>query len=390
MEDIGRAVITKTRCSCWKGVLCCFLVIVTIVCSLIIVLSTNAYLMNEGFKRITVDSKPVYLNLSTNEIMEQAKRLGGGIKIPTISTHDKNERPNYLEAIKDLHAYIVSKYPNIHQAEYIERMFVNNYSLIYRVEGTSGNKRVYMLCGHLDVAPTPRRKLWDYNPFLGDIANKYKCSYCAAEDSCPKKEDDKYIHGRGAIDTKNVVFGILEVVEHLVKNNIRPSTTFYIAFSHDEEIGGMEGAKHIKTKMMDMLQEKGESIDFILDEGTPVVKNYFSFVKYPLIYISVTEAGSATLKLDLNSMPIDTTNTTLKKERCNQSRRLNNAMKKIVNKLQPFRYGDGPEYDTWRYVSFYMNEFVPKIIASNVWLFSRLIASGLIDPKQVNTRNYKI
>ena len=121
-----------------------------------------------------------------------------------------------------------------------------------------------------------------------------------------------------------------------------------------------------------------------------LIATILPFIKYPLIYISVTEAGSATFKLDLNSMPIDTTNTTLKKGRCDQSRRLNYAMKMIVNKPQPFRYGDGPEYDTWRYVSFYMNEFVPKIIASNVWLFSRLIAWGLIDPKQVNTRNYKI
>ena len=379
---------TKT-CSCWKffkTTFCALSIFFVLLGIFVAILSINAYFLTDGFERITLETNPVYLNLSKEEIQAQAKRLAGGIQIETISTKHKNKNQKYLQAIKDLHAYIESEYPSIHQADYIDKTVVSNYSLIYRVEGSSKNKNVYMLCGHLDVVPTPKPKLWDYDPFLGNIAPEHKCSYCdMAFDVC-KGEDIKYIHGRGAIDTKNVVFGILESLENLVKTNSRPNTTFYIAFSHDEEIGGSEGSAQIKIEMRKTLKQNQESLKFLLDEGTPVAKDYFPFIKDPLIYISVTEKGWNKVKLDMNSVPYEDSmnNTSLKRERCNRNRVIHDALKKIKKIEQPFRYGDGPEYDLWRYLSVYMDHFVYRLLASNMWLFTGLISSGLIDPKQVN------
>jgi carboxypeptidase PM20D1 len=273
----------------------------------------------------------------------------------------------------------------IHQAKFIEKTVISNYSLLYRVEGTSSNKSVYMLSGHLDVAPTPKRTFWDYEPFSGDIAIEHRCSYCdTAFDVC-EADTKKYVHGRGAIDTKNVVFGILEALENVLKNNSRPTRTFYIAFSHDEEIGGLDGSVQIKNEMKKVLKKYQEILDFILDEGTVVIKDYFSFIKDPLIYISVAEIGWNKVKVEMNPFTNDSVmnDLSMKKERCNNSWTLVGALRKLRDAQQPFRYGDGPESDTWSYLSLHMNHFVYKLLASNMWLFKGLISSGLVDASQV-------
>ena len=73
-------------------------------------LSVKAYMLTSGFTRITLDPNPTYLNLSEVEIKNQSQRLAGAIKIPTVSTNKKRERPEYLKAIKDLHLYISIHY----------------------------------------------------------------------------------------------------------------------------------------------------------------------------------------------------------------------------------------------------------------------------------------
>lgn len=40
----------------------------------------------------------------------------------------------------------------------------------------------------------------------------------------------------------------MEAVENLIKRSFRPTRTVYLAFGHDEEIGGQEGAKHVRDK----------------------------------------------------------------------------------------------------------------------------------------------
>ena len=373
-------------CKLWKSLLCSLIILFLLIGIFITCLTIKAYFFTKGFERITIDSNPQYLNLTNDEIKEQAERLSGAIKIPTVSTRDKNKQAKYLEAIEDLHKYIISTYPTIHQAEFIEKTVVSNYSLIYRVEGTSPNKSVYMLCGHLDVAPTPKRKFWDYEPFSGDIANEHRCSYCDTAFNVCEADAKEYVHGRGAIDTKNVVFGILEALENVLKNNSRPSRTFYIAFSHDEEIGGLDGSVQIKKEMKKALGRNKEILDFILDEGTVVIKDYFSFIKDPLIYISVAEIGWNKVKVEMNSATNYSVmdDLSMKKERCNQSWTLGGALRKLKNVQQPFRYGDGPECETFAYLSLYMNHFVFKLLSSNMWLFKVLISSGMVDASQVD------
>ena len=51
--------------------------------------------------------------------------------------------------------------------------------------------------------------------------------------------------GRGALDTKSTLIALLEAVESLLAAGYQPERTILLAFGHDEEIGGANGAKRI-------------------------------------------------------------------------------------------------------------------------------------------------
>jgi len=53
------------------------------------------------------------------------------------------------------------------------------------------------------------------------------------------------IRGRGARDNKCQVFSILEAVEYLLEKGYKPERTIYLAFGHDEEVLGQNGAANI-------------------------------------------------------------------------------------------------------------------------------------------------
>ncbi len=93
--------------------------------------------------------------------------------------------------------------------------------------------------------------------------------------------------------------GILEALDYIFRTagERRPERTMYVAFGHDEEIGGPEGAANMADALQQMLQENGEYLDFVLDEGTFVIKDLVPGVSAPVVYISVTEKGAVDVKL---------------------------------------------------------------------------------------------
>ena len=123
---------------------------------------------------------------------------------------------------------------------------------------------------------------WDYDPFLGDFV---------------EEDGEKYIFGRGAIDDKHSLMGILQALESILEKGNRPQRSFYMAFGHDEEISGKEGAAHIAPVLEKMLHENNEELDFLLDEGMTVMQGVVPGVSDPVIYIGVVEKGWAMLEM---------------------------------------------------------------------------------------------
>ena len=68
-------------------------------------------------------------------------------------------------------------------------------------------------------------------------------------------DGEEFIFGRGTIDDKQAVLAILENLNRLQQDGDQPSRTFYVAFGHDEEVSGHQGAAHISTILKQKLIE---------------------------------------------------------------------------------------------------------------------------------------
>jgi len=130
---------------------------------------------------------------SDDEIRAMAERLAGAIAIPTISY---GEDDYSLDATAELIDYMEHNFPLVHGADFIERARVNEYSLLYRVEGSERATNPYLLCAHLDVVPEGNADDWLHDPFSAGVL------------------DGSVIYGRGAIDDKHSALGMLEVSFH--------------------------------------------------------------------------------------------------------------------------------------------------------------------------------
>jgi carboxypeptidase PM20D1 len=73
-----------------------------------------------------------------------------------------------------------------------------------------------------------------------------------------------FVWGRGTLDDKVGVVAILEAVEALIRSGFVPRRTLYLAFGHDEEVSGRNGA----MKIVEHLRQRNVQLEFVLDEGT--------------------------------------------------------------------------------------------------------------------------
>lgn len=203
---------------------------------------------------------------------EAAGRLGEAIRIPTISTDDTTLRD--VAAFEAFIRFTEENYALTHRL--LEREIINGYSLLFTWPGTDASLEPWLLMGHYDVVPVEPASVadWDYEPFGGIIA-------------------DGYIWGRGALDNKNSVMGILEAAEWLLSEGHEPARTLYFAFGHDEEIGGDKGAKAIAS----ILESRGVQLSMVLDEGGLVIEGAMPGIDAPVAMIGTSEKGYMNLEL---------------------------------------------------------------------------------------------
>ncbi|CAH2108375.1 unnamed protein product [Euphydryas editha] len=113
-----------------------------------------------------------------------------------------------------------------------------------------------MLNSHADVVPTNTGK-WTYPPFSGHI------------------DENGYLHGRGAQDTKDVGVQYIEAIRKLIRNNVTLDRTVHITVMPDEETGGSRGM----LPFVETEDFKSLNIGFAFDEGYPS-RNDAMYVSY--------------------------------------------------------------------------------------------------------------
>ncbi|MCG8684554.1 MAG: M20/M25/M40 family metallo-hydrolase, partial [Desulfobacterales bacterium] len=282
--------------------------------------------------------------------------LSQAIQHRTLSTQDSSKfNP---EPFLKFNAFLEQTYPLMHQK--LEREVVNGYSLLYKWAGSDESLKPVMFLAHIDVVPVEpgTQKDWKYDAFSGQIA-------------------DGFVWGRGALDMKSTLMGLMEATESLIQTGFRPKRTIYFAFGHDEEIGGSEGAARIAA----LFKARGIRLAFTLDEGMAILNEALSPAKKQLAVIGLAEKGYVTLKISVetkgghSSMPPNQTSLGILSKAVSQLEQ--NQMPASLSGAVGLLFDTiGPDLP-----------FVQKALFANQWLFKGLIIGQL---SKKNTTNAMI
>lgn len=273
------------------------------------------------------------------------ERFMGALNIPSLAYKcHEYDGPQMLRLID----YIEKQYPAIHNSPFVKREIVANYSLLYTVQGTNPKLRPYMLTSHLDVVPATRSK-WSSEPFQAVI------------------KEDGHIYARGTMDAKHLTIGIIEATEHLLKNGFRPKRTYYMAFGHDEEVLGLEGAQTIAKILKERIKNY-DKLEYIIDEGLIISKTHFPGVNHDIGLIGVSEKGYLSLNLTVHgqvghgSMPPPRT----------AIAKLSDVLSRFHSNVLPSQLGLGIEREMFDIFAEY-SDWPMKIVYANFWLFKPFI-----------------
>jgi len=281
-----------------------------------------------------------------------AERLGLAVQYRTISDLDPSKIDG--NSFLGLHRLFKTLYPQVHDKLKVET--VNDYSLLYTWEGKNPDLKPIMLISHLDVVPADESEDggWTYPPFSGEIA-----------DGC--------VWGRGTLDIKNGVIGIIEAVEYLIKHDFEPERTVYLGFGHDEEVGGKNGAAAIAA----LLESRGVELASLLDEGGTVIDAFLPSVETPVGVIGISEKGYLSLRLSVlvdgghSSMPPQETAIGI----------LSRAISNLEGNPMP------AHLEVVEFLMSYLGSALPftqRMLFANTWLFSGILKKQLAKSSMLN------
>lgn len=278
--------------------------------------------------------------------------LSESIRFQTIS-HESSQDLN-ADAFDNFQAWVSQTYSQLHQTLEL-KMF--NGTMLYKWEGTDPTLKPILVTGHYDVVPVipGTESLWQQPPFSGTIS-------------------DGFVWGRGALDDKSGVIGILEATSYLIAGGYQPKRTIYLSFGHDEEIGGAKGAGLVA----DYLEASEVQLAWSLDEGSFLLDGFLPGVDKLVASVNVAEKGSTTLQIvgkgagGHSSMP--------------PSQTAVGVLAEAITKLEenPMSGGlDGLALAMFDTTSREM-PFTLKMLFANRWLFSSLIEAILAKDPATN------
>jgi carboxypeptidase PM20D1 len=271
-----------------------------------------------------------------------AARLSRAIQLETISS--RSDPKNSADAFEALHAHFAASFPVTHAS--LARETVSGLSLLYAWRGTDPSLRPILLAAHMDVVPADGAN-WTHSPFAGRIA-------------------DGFVWGRGAIDDKASVMGILEAVELLLGVGFSPRRTIYIAFGHDEEVGGGNGAAAVAA----LLRSRGVELEFVLDEGGAITTGIVPLER-PAATVGIAEKGYLTLQLSVAAPGGHSMNPPQRTAIGTLSR----AVSRLEARPFPARI-DGATRELLEHIG-PESPFLLRMSVANLWLFSPLVESRL-------------
>ena len=211
-------------------------------------------------------------------IDEQAavQRFAQALTYPTVSYDDRSQFDS--QAFRDFRLFLEASYPLV--SEQATRTVINDYSLVYHVPGADPSLDPVLFMSHFDVVPVEENTLgeWTHPPFAGTV-------------------QDGIVWGRGSVDDKIGVIALMESLEALLADGIRPQRSLYLAFGHDEEVSGRDGA----ARVAEYFENQGIRFDFVLDEGGAMTQGMLAGIDRPVAVIGISEKGYVNLVLTVQA-----------------------------------------------------------------------------------------
>ena len=280
-----------------------------------------------------------YISVNSSHL----KRFQEAIKVPSISYSIHNSNRTALKMLLD---QIKISYPVIHSSPFVT-MESFNLSTLYIVKGTENSVKPILLAGHIDVVPAKFEK-WSFSPFSG-------------------YNDGLAIFGRGTLDNKNTVFGILEALEHFLQSGKQPKRSIFIAIGHDEEVAGHYGAKAITKE----LEKRKIRFSFMMDEGCPVLqKGSFPGYDGPVGLVCTAEKGYLTMKLSVEHTGGHASTPPKEGGAINI---ISDAIQRLHNNPLPSLFGEGVEVPMFEHAA-KSQSFIFRVISSNLWFFGPVLS----------------
>tara|TARA_B100000767_G_C19777663_1_gene543688 strand:- start:5050 stop:6321 length:1272 start_codon:yes stop_codon:yes gene_type:complete len=246
------------------------------------------------------------------------------------------------------HQFLEEAFPLTHAKLTLEK--IKTFSLFFTWIGSDPSKKPIILMSHQDVVPVyqPTLNDWEAGPFEGKISKTA-------------------IIGRGAIDDKSTLIGLLEAVEKLLEESFEPSQTIYLAFGHDEEVGGTNGAAEIAKH----LKSKGINAAMTLDEGGFLAENMVSGIDSPVAMVNLAEKGFSSFKLTVETKGSHSS----KPPKENTIGILAQAIVDLENNQLPYKIVKPINYQ-FDYIGAEL-PFLKKIAFANRWLMRKQILESL-------------
>ena len=203
-------------------------------------------------------------------------RLSEAIRCRTVNYADHSLTDfSEFDALQDL---MHRSYPAVMKYGSFEKI---GHAVLITLPGTDRSLLPCLYMAHQDVVPVVAgtERDWTYDAFSGEIA-------------------DGFIWGRGTLDIKEMVFGILEAAEYLLSRGRSFRRTAYLAFGDDEETLNRGSLAIAET-----LKSRGVRLEFVLDEGGGKMEDgaVFGAPLQAVSSIELMEKGYADLELSVES-----------------------------------------------------------------------------------------
>ncbi len=279
-----------------------------------------------------------------------AQNLARAIQFRTITLANGDPRPGQDGEWLAMHAWLEEAYPAAHAAM-TKEIVPGTLTLLYTWQGSDTSLKPLLLMAHQDVVPVNigTESDWDGEPFAGEII-------------------DGYIYGRGAIDDKGSLIGLMEAAEALAVSGFKPQRTVLFMFGHDEEVAGTGAESGVA-----LLKSRGIEPEMALDEGFMVL-NPSPLTGKPTGFIGIAEKGYVTLDIVANAAGGHSSTP----PRNSATVSLSRAVIALDENQMPSDLSKPPASDMFKAAGKDM-PFLQRMAFANLWLFKGVIDSQLAE-----------